>query len=381
MLRRASKPLVERNEAIDYFRTIAIFCVVVIHTKPFVEMGETGYLVNLFLDTLSRFAVPFFFMASGYLFLVKLMQSETPRTYYYKYIFKLARMYMVWQIVFLLFDLAARFIKDVHSYQQIKNELLSLSVIDVAKRVIGTIYYGYYNTGYHLWFLVALIVCIVIIYECHSRNWIKPLIVVSLSLHLIGVIGNSYFGLFPIPVMARDAFFFGLLYTTLGYCFYRYRETILSRISWHTRSFLTLTLILIAVQFLERYLLVTQLENKVGEYFLSTIPISISLFVLLLCNPDFGRSSLLSTMGKHSVGVYLIHVLFLDIDILILDLLNAEHVSGSLLWNLLLTPVVFSASYVTYVSIKDHARSIRSSLKLLGKAVMRTKSRPPGKSA
>jgi surface polysaccharide O-acyltransferase-like enzyme len=376
-----SNDLVGRNDAIDYFRTIAVFCVVVIHTQPFAEMGDRGHLVYLFLDTISRFAVPFFFMTSGYMFVMKIMKTEHPRSYYYKYLFRLARMYILWQLIFLAFDLVARFIKDVHAYRGILSDALSLSAVDIAKRIVGTIYYGYYNSGYHLWFLVSLIVCIVIIYECHTRNWIKPLVGISLTLHLIGIIANSYFGLFPVPVMARDALFFGLFYTLLGYCFYRYREVVLNRISWRSQSLLAAIFILLVLQFIERYVLITQLQTEVGEYYISTILLSIVLFVLLLRSPEFGQSSYLSKMGKHSVGVYLIHVLFLDIDILILELLKAEHVSEALLWNLLLTPIVFLASYVTYVSLKEHTQAFRRGWKSLARMIARLKPSSPGKSA
>ncbi|WP_430871731.1 acyltransferase family protein, partial [Escherichia coli] len=56
----------QRNYAIDFIKFFAILAVVIIHTFP--SNDQLGYFV---LDNLSRFAVPFFFVASGYLFSLK----------------------------------------------------------------------------------------------------------------------------------------------------------------------------------------------------------------------------------------------------------------------------------------------------------------------
>lgn len=58
----------EKNKGyvgIDYFRVIAAFLIVAIHTSPFASFSETGDFI--FTRIIARVAVPFFFMTSGFL--------------------------------------------------------------------------------------------------------------------------------------------------------------------------------------------------------------------------------------------------------------------------------------------------------------------------
>ncbi|WP_081367541.1 acyltransferase family protein [Alteromonas mediterranea] len=45
-------------------RVIAILAVIIIHTKPFFLAGNSN--IGIFLHQVYRFAVPFFFVISGY---------------------------------------------------------------------------------------------------------------------------------------------------------------------------------------------------------------------------------------------------------------------------------------------------------------------------
>lgn len=59
-----------RIESVDLFRLLAIFCVIMIHAKPFLGSTLFGCGVNnylgIFINQISRFAVPFFFTISGF---------------------------------------------------------------------------------------------------------------------------------------------------------------------------------------------------------------------------------------------------------------------------------------------------------------------------
>ena len=63
----------ERNVSVDLAKTIAIFCVIVIHVAPALffdnPVGSFSWVVALIWETLSRMAVPLFLMCSGALLL------------------------------------------------------------------------------------------------------------------------------------------------------------------------------------------------------------------------------------------------------------------------------------------------------------------------
>lgn len=62
-----------RISAVDYAKTFAILCVVVIHVSSEVllgrQIGSAAWLEGLFWSSLARGAVPMFLMCSGVLFM------------------------------------------------------------------------------------------------------------------------------------------------------------------------------------------------------------------------------------------------------------------------------------------------------------------------
>lgn len=71
----------ERNYAIDFFKGLAIYFVVLIHTNPFTGarlFGIEGERIDFVIDTVARFAVPLFFAVSGYLLASKMSASSNP---------------------------------------------------------------------------------------------------------------------------------------------------------------------------------------------------------------------------------------------------------------------------------------------------------------
>ncbi len=72
----------ERIESVDVFRLIAIVAVIAIHTSPFhvdVDGENEAYMyADMIINQLSRFAVPFFYVTSGYFWGLKVRKSSDP---------------------------------------------------------------------------------------------------------------------------------------------------------------------------------------------------------------------------------------------------------------------------------------------------------------
>ena len=120
----------ERITYIDYLKVLATFCVIVIHVCATAwhetEPSSSNWMMIHLYDSLARWCVPAFVMASGALFLVR----DIPiKELYVKYIAKLVIAYVGWGLFYGVFS--------------------SRAVMDV---LIHTI------TGhYHLWFLPMMI--------------------------------------------------------------------------------------------------------------------------------------------------------------------------------------------------------------------------------
>ncbi|MDQ0861570.1 acyltransferase family protein [Bacillus sp. V2I10] len=112
----------ERNYAIDFIKFFAIFAVVVIHTFPL--DSQIGLFI---LDNLSRFAVPFFFVASGYLFGIKILNTRESVVYFKRYVIKIVKIYVCWLIFYTIYDVLVIYLSDL-----LKNTYLFPSTIMVS---------------------------------------------------------------------------------------------------------------------------------------------------------------------------------------------------------------------------------------------------------
>lgn len=126
---------------LDLLRIFAIFGVVVIHVSAIAKSYDIGTLtsnVGIIYNGLVRWSVPVFFMISGAMFL-RPEKEYTFSIMIKKYIPRLVVCLLVWGFIYALFD--------VYLYSSFSVKTLILSVWNTVSN----------NSGYHLWFLFALI--------------------------------------------------------------------------------------------------------------------------------------------------------------------------------------------------------------------------------
>lgn len=134
-----------RNQTLDLFKLLASYMVVFLHI-PFVFSWSIG------IDAVARFAVPLFFMVSGYFSYQKDAKTILRKA---KHIFL---MFAVFFSIYFIYDCALyclvnhKTIGDFISLHFMQNNIVSLVIL--------------YNVqiGAHLWFLVALIYCYILYY-------------------------------------------------------------------------------------------------------------------------------------------------------------------------------------------------------------------------
>ena len=90
----------QRNEAVDIFRVICAFLVIIGHTRPFIQLNSN--LDFFFTNVLLRIAVPFFFIVSGYFFYSNMKINND---YHKDYIKKIIISYVPWQVIYIVLDL------------------------------------------------------------------------------------------------------------------------------------------------------------------------------------------------------------------------------------------------------------------------------------
>ena len=171
--------MVDRKEqygGLDRFRLIAAFLVVAVHTSPFAVMGDNADF--FFSRVLARIAVPFFFMVSGQFAGERILcgpsgsRSRALRTWFVK----MAKWYGMAILLYLPLGIYAGYYRG----------------ITVTKWLRMLLFDG---TFYHLWYIPACMLGMTLLYGLGRRLSLRGITAVSIVLYLIGLLGDSYYGL------------------------------------------------------------------------------------------------------------------------------------------------------------------------------------------
>lgn len=209
---------------IDLFRLAAAFLVVAIHTSPLMSFSEEA---DFFLTrVLARLAVPFFFLVTGHFVLggyftgqAALAASQNDRSGFpavFRYLRKILLLYGFVIVLYLPIGIYAG------HYQKLTfPALLRMLFFD--------------GTFYHLWYFPALLTGILLVCLLGRFFSLRICTAVSAVLYLLGLLGDSYWGLiadipgistvyewgFGISSYTRNGIFLAPLFLLTGVHFHR----------------------------------------------------------------------------------------------------------------------------------------------------------------
>ncbi|MFB9860984.1 acyltransferase [Salinicoccus siamensis] len=355
---------------IDYVKGFAIFFVVAIHSKT-VQGAHIGMIdgddANFFINMFARFAVPFFFVASGYLFVQKLkwihQENESGSRqaqfhYFKKYIGKLIKLYVAWFAFYFVFELGVKFIEGENNSGTLF-EMFTSSISHF--NLWSLIYFGEGAPGYHLWFLPALIYAVLLLFLFVQMRLVGVLFIISIGLHLFGLFGQAYSFLYDVPFNTREGIFFALFYVTFGGVVAKYSSsfnTILLKIP--TWSVVISLVVLSCMQVLEGFITLKLYEGKEENYFFFTIPLVMTLFMLALKHQQMGKNSIFTKIGANAVGIYVSHVFIMEFMQVLIHQMKLTAVEDSLLWKVMLTPLVLVTALIFYHQLQNGKKVVKS---------------------
>ena len=325
--------------------------VVIIHTDPFAGVSASGNLLNFILETSARFAVPFFFMASGYFLALKFARSDSG-AYYLNRVATISSIYVFGLLLTFPVFLAGTAVQARTEGYSVVGSLAAF----VSEAIEPTVLF-YYGTSVSeiLWFLPALIFAYTFIYafvRIDKQSYILP---IAVGFHVIGLLGASYTMFVDVPFRIRDGLFFGFFYTSLGYAVFHYDWNPTSE---QSRRYLAALLCAVGFHFTERYALGYLLTGNTfadgvysPSYTIGTALVTLTLFLFLLSRPTLSADTSLPSWGIYAVGVYVVHPSVLYV---LEGLGNGLTVLGiavreTVLWHLFLTPAVFFGSLGLYL--------------------------------
>lgn len=289
-----------RLATIDVGRYISVLAVILIHTASsahFAVLGDAYAEVSplgALTDELCRFAVPYFFITSGFF----LARGQTALSSAWRVIRRIAPIYIFWTLIFLICH------PEAYKY-------LGLPSFYVRLLFTGGI-------APHLWFLTSLMLNMVLVIVLD--RWIRPnlLLAVAAVLYLAGLALSAYhvqiFGTEASITMnriARDAPFFGFIFVLIGF---RIRQS-----GWVPPMSLSLTILVMgaAAELVEFYGLAAVMGiARDRDYLFSTLVFGIGAFLTALSFSRIAKPtkflSYVAYLGTFSLGIYALHPLIVE---------------------------------------------------------------------
>ena len=272
-----------RIESLGAVRLLACLAVICIHTSPF-SNGEYGNL-GLIIDQASRFAVPFFFVTSGYLWMRKRLTSQdNGRTYSKRMGKRVLLLFLVWSLIYLL-----------------PYDLSTISEYGAG----GPVKIAYWRLDSLLHSPIRLALAISQVVMLASNRY--ALLALAVLLYGAGLLCGPYRDTalgFTWSFNPRNGPFFSTIFFVFG--------IFLAHLNRHPRQWLVAGLVLLiggyCLQILEFHLHTpAQLDFMLG-----TIPVGIGAAMVGLSNHWSLRNRVMDALSRYTLGIYVIQYIFID---------------------------------------------------------------------
>lgn len=267
----------KKYNGIDLMKFVASIFVVSIHCPPLIDFSKKA---DFNLEIISRFCVPFFFIASAFFLYNKINRTrpEEQRGIIINYMKRIGAMYLFWLVV------SVWFVFDKY------HELIYTGLGIFLKSFIHDFFLG--STFRGSWYLMASIICGLVIYElCYNKvpSWMQILVVTAIF--VLTVLTSAYYYKFDasslfIQMVSRYENIFawaglswpaGVIYFYIGKKLADYWEKI-ERIPWRV---LCLSVILFGIfMLLEMNYIKSKGWVRISDQFFSLVPFSVSVFLL-----------------------------------------------------------------------------------------------------
>lgn len=284
--------------SLELARVLAIFAIIGLHCQmamsyfQFNEIPWVGYIIN----QLARFAVPLFFLLSGYFIQPKL--SAQPLNTLKHYAQPIAKVWLVWSIICLLVPFNALNVAQ-HGYlgerQGYWGYLMSAPLNSALEG--GLV---------HLWFLPALVIAVAILASLIHLKQTKLMLPLAIMLYVYGVLAGSYQDLTQLwtPFFTRNGPFFSTLMVLIGFMFREHKFTV------SAAQAVALMLTGMGLHFAEAYWLMGYDVPFNGHDFLFGTGLwGAGVFLWFLSKPTLGNHPWVFAISKSMLGIYVSHLL------------------------------------------------------------------------
>lgn len=314
-----------RNYSLDFMKFFCITAIVCIHLAPFAA-SKLGIIIN----TLCRVALPLIFICSGYLFLSKFSKEHSK-----KYFYKMLKLFIISNILYLVLLIVINIL--------FHNGIRSTIYYYFSNLKLTDFYYGDGMIEFHLWYLTAMVLIVPILYFTVKYNLINKMLILSGILNISGIFIYNCGHL----KNNRDAIFFALFYCTLGMYLKTkeelIREKLKNKINWIYILFIFLFTL---TSLIERFIY-DSVFIKTGDIYISTIPLSILIFILCITKIK-EKDNILCKVGRKSFGIYVVHIGAINLVNVFLYKVGILQITLTTVWQIIGTPIILILSLISY---------------------------------
>lgn len=301
--------VVNRIMSVDLIRLLAITAVIVIHTTPFSARegsGDLYYYLYILCNQITRFAVPFFFVTSGFFWGGKIRNGANITIITRKMVSRISVIFLSWSVIYLIpFNM-------IEVFESGQNGLIGIvkdNFMTILQNPSAALLHG---TKVHLWFLVSLIISSIICSLFIKHNAIRLLALVAIVLYVAGVLMKSYAET-PIGLTttfdSRNGPFMGVIFFYIGYLISGYTP----QTKWLYYGLLLFS-VGTAMHFLEIYALMKLFNILVmQDYVFGTLLMGVGISVISLSNHQILYNRFLSKLGAMTLGIYACHYIYVDL--------------------------------------------------------------------
>ena len=332
-----------RIASIECGRFLAIVAVMMIHSSPFANpfdptlWSEPFYLyLGGAINQLCRFAVPFFFLCSGF-FLQPKLEGAGRWGALWRYCRPLLLLWVSWSLLYLLIPFNPLAVADSGYLAAMAPQWQMLLADPLNQWWVGGMV--------HLWFLPALMLAALLLSLSYHLGALRWALWLGSVLYLLALAGGSYGK--PIfdgewALLTRNGPFFSLLFVALGALV---RERGLHMASSVALGWMGVGLL---IYLLEALLLYTQWQVPFirHDFLLGSVPWALGLFWWLQANPEWGRGTWCERLAPAVPGLYCLHML------LVIWLFPIGVALMSPLWELAKLPLVLAGTLLLYTLLR-----------------------------
>lgn len=328
-----------RISSIECTRVLAILAVMAIHISPFANPFDptawaAPHYVWLagFINQITRFAVPFFFLTSGY-FLQPHLQSVHPLRAAWHYCKPLLQLWVVWSLLYIVIPFSP--------WQVPAQGYLAVMQMQWGMLLSDPLNQWWVGGMVHLWFLPALILAVMVMGLAY--HWQRPAwgLLLGGVLYLLALLGGSYAK--PLlgaewHLLTRNGPFFSLIFVALGVMLRHTNWRLSATQAWRL---MLAGIALYAIEAVALFKLDGVPLNR-HDFLLGSVPWAVGLFMLLLAKPHWGAGSWLERQAPKVLGIYCLHMLL----VIWIFPLSIQWMSP--LWEVVKLPVLWALAWAVW---------------------------------